>query len=49
MEDIVDRLETVKRNFERALIIGAGDLVELLTPNMRRQRCGPSRTSRNRD
>lgn len=32
MDDIVDRLETVKRDFPRALFIGAGSLTGLLTP-----------------
>jgi len=32
MEDIVDRLETVKRDFPRSLFDGAGRLTELLTP-----------------
>ncbi len=32
MEDIVDRLETVKRDFPRGLFDGAGRLTELLTP-----------------
>lgn len=35
MEDIVDRLETVKRDFPRALFYGAGALISMLTP-----RCG---------
>lgn len=32
MVDIVDRLETVTRDFPRALIVGAGPLTDLLTP-----------------
>lgn len=32
MEDVVDRLETVTRNFPRALFYGAGDLVSMVTP-----------------
>ena len=32
MEDIVDRLETVKRTFDNALFIGAGDATAQLTP-----------------
>ena len=32
MEDIVDRLETVTRDFPRAVFSGAGDLVGMLTP-----------------
>lgn len=32
MADIVDRLETVTRDFPKALFYGAGDLVEMLTP-----------------
>lgn len=32
MEDIVDRLETVKRSFPRAAYAGAGELTSLLTP-----------------
>lgn len=32
MADIVDRLETVTRSFDRALVFGAGDLVSMLTP-----------------
>lgn len=32
MEDVVDRLETVVRDFPRALFYGAGDLTALLTP-----------------
>ncbi len=32
MADLVDRLETVTRDFPRALMIGVGDLTELLTP-----------------
>jgi SAM-dependent methyltransferase len=35
MADVVDRLETVKRDFPRALFYGAGELFSLLTP-----RCG---------
>ncbi len=33
MADMVDRLETVTRPFPRALVVGAGPLVELLTPD----------------
>ena len=32
MEDIVDRLETVTREFPKALFCGAGPLTEMLTP-----------------
>lgn len=32
MEDIVDRLETVTRDFPRAVFAGAGDLTGMLTP-----------------
>lgn len=32
MADVVDRLETVTRDFPRALFIGAGDLAAMLTP-----------------
>ncbi len=32
MEDIVDRLETVTRDFPRAVFAGAGDLTSMLTP-----------------
>ena len=32
MADIIDRLETVTRNFPRALFIGAGDLADMATP-----------------
>lgn len=32
MEDVVDRLETVTRDFPRALFFGAGSLVSMLTP-----------------
>jgi SAM-dependent methyltransferase len=35
MEDVVDRLETVTRDFQRALFFGVGPLVSMLTP-----RCG---------
>jgi len=35
MEDVIDRLETVTRDFPRALFFGAGSLVSMLTP-----RCG---------
>ncbi len=33
MVDIVDRLETVKRSFDKALFYGVGDLTSLLTPS----------------
>ncbi len=32
MEDVVDRLETVNRDFPQALFAGAGDLTSMLTP-----------------
>lgn len=32
MEDVVDRLETVKRDFPHAVFSGAGELVSMLTP-----------------
>ena len=32
MADVVDRLETVKREFPRALFYGVGDLCDMLTP-----------------
>jgi SAM-dependent methyltransferase len=33
MADIVDRLETVTRRFDQALLIGVGDLADMLTPD----------------
>ena len=33
MTDIVDRLETVTRKFDRAVFIGAGELISMLTPS----------------
>ena len=32
MEDVVDRLESITREFERGVFFGAGDLVNMLTP-----------------
>ncbi|MEX0644704.1 MAG: hypothetical protein WD076_05295, partial [Parvularculaceae bacterium] len=33
MADIVDRLESVTRSFEKAVFYGAGSLIDMLTPD----------------